>query len=94
MADGDGMVRPELVWSVLDCPSGLAGMLVPGLGVSMLGRLTGMIRSPLEAGRAYVAIGWPIERDGRKVFRDGVGEDGEPRAGAGDWIELAEQASR
>ena len=32
MAAPDGSVRDEFVWSVLDCPGGIAGMLVPDLG--------------------------------------------------------------
>jgi hypothetical protein len=94
MADGDGAVRPELVWSVLDCPSGLVGLVVDDLGVSVLGRLTASIPRQLEAGRDYVAIGWPIERDGRKVHSASaiLGEDGEPLAiSRATWIELAEQ---
>src|SRR5215210_2195418 len=33
-ADETGKVRDEIVWSVLDCPSGVAAVLEPGLGLS------------------------------------------------------------
>ena len=49
---GDGTaVRDELVWSVLDCPSGIAGMLEPEVGVTMLGRLTAELRCAGRGGR-------------------------------------------
>ena len=60
----------------------------------MLGRLTGMIHGPLEAGPDYVAIGWPIERDGRKVQSATaiLDQDGEALAVArAIWIEVAER---
>jgi hypothetical protein len=95
MADADGRVRDELVWAALDCPGGIATMLVPDIGLSVLGRLRAAVRSPLEAGRDYVAVGWPISRDGRKL-RAGTAildpDGAEPLAVAGAvWIELREQ---
>ena len=96
MAGGDGVVRPELVWSALDCPSGLIGLVVGGLGVSVLGQLTAVSRRPLEAGRDYVAIGWPIEIDGRKIHSAAaiLDQDGETLAlSRAVWIVLAEQPS-
>jgi hypothetical protein len=91
MAAEDGSVRDELVWSVLDCPGGIAGMLVPDLGLSVLGRLTAAIHEPLEAGRDYVAVGWPTERDGRKCQAAAAILDTDGRALAisdATWIEL------
>jgi predicted amidohydrolase len=94
MADDAGAVREELVWSVLDCPGGLATVIVPDLGVTMLGRLTAQLARPLETGREYVAIGWPIERNGRK-FQAGSAifdEGGDVLASAAaTWIELKNQ---
>lgn len=94
MAGEDGRIRSELVWSVLDCPSGQAAMLAPEVGVTVLGRLTGMFAEPLEAGPTYVAIGWPIGREGRKVHSATAILDpaGEPVAVArAVWIELRQQ---
>jgi len=94
MAAEDGSVRPDLIWSVLDCPSGIAILVVPGAAVAVLGRLTGMIRRPLAAGQDYVAIGWQVERDGRKLASATaiLDQDGEPLAIArATWIELGEQ---
>ncbi len=88
----DGQTIPdELVWAALDCPTGLAGMLVPDFGLSVLGRLTARILRPIEAGRTYVAIGWPLERDGRKLHSAAaiLDLDGEPLAvSRATWIEL------
>jgi hypothetical protein len=94
MAGESGEVRRELVWSALDCPSGLAGMLVPDLGLTVLGRLTAELRRPLPAGRDYVAVGWPLERDGRKLHSASaiLDESGEPFAvAAATWIELRDR---
>jgi hypothetical protein len=91
LAGEDGLVAPEIVWAVLDCPSGNAIMLAPEFGVSMLGRLSARLDGPFEPGRTYVALGWPISREGRK-FESGsaiLTPDGEPVARArGTWIEL------
>lgn len=93
MADG-ARVRPELLWSVLDCPGGIAAMLVPEFGQSVLGRLTARLLAPAEPERDYVAVGWPIERAGRK-FEAGsaiLDPEGEPIAMArATWIELRDQ---
>jgi hypothetical protein len=94
MAAENGAIREELVWSALDCPSGLAAMLVPGLGVTVLGRLTAMLPRPVDPGPPYVAIGWPIEREGRKL-RTGsaiLDRSGKPLAWArATWVELRDQ---
>lgn len=94
MSNGRG-VRPELIWSVLDCPSGLAGMLVPELGLTVLGRLTAVLRRTAEPDRSYVAVGWPIERERRKLHSGSaiLDPEGEPIAvGRATWIELRDQA--
>lgn len=62
-----GTVAPELIWAALDCPGGIAAMLMPDVGVAVLGRLTASIESPVEPGATCVAMGWPIDRDGRKL---------------------------
>jgi hypothetical protein len=87
----DRAIPPEILWSVLDCPGGIAGMLLPDLGLSVLGRLAARIYGRVEVGMTCVAIGWPIGRDGRK-FEAGsaiFAEDGEVLAHArATWIEL------
>lgn len=91
VADGDGRVPPEIVWSVLDCPGGISAMLVPDVGMCVLGRLAARIHGRIEAGMTCVATGWPIDRDGRKLLAGSAifSEDGELLAHArATWIEL------
>lgn len=91
VANEDGKVDPTIVWSVLDCPGGIAGMLLPNVGQSVLGRLAASIDGEIEVGMTCVAIGWPIGRDGRKlqagsaIFTDGGDLLAHARA---TWIEL------
>ena len=87
-------VDDEIVWAALDCPSGNALLLVDDVGTSLLGRLRAELLLPVEVGRSYVALGWPVERDGRKnqtgsaIFT----ADGELVAHAeAIWIELRDQ---
>jgi hypothetical protein len=87
----DGEVSPEILWSVLDCPGGISSMLLPGVGMSVLGRLAAQIHRGVEPGTTCVAIGWPIERDGRKLQAGSAlfSESGELLAhGRATWIEL------
>ncbi|MDP9187888.1 MAG: hypothetical protein M3O25_01410 [Actinomycetota bacterium] len=95
LAGAGGAVRPEIVWSALDCPSGIAGAVVPGLGICVLGRIRASLLRPLELGREYVVIGWPIERDGRKLRSSSAivdAESWEPFATSlATWIELRDQ---
>jgi hypothetical protein len=87
----DGAISPAIVWAALDCPGGCALILRPDVGVCMLGRLTAQFFASVEPGASYVAIGWPIDRDGRKL---GAGTalftaDGElVAASKATWIEL------
>jgi hypothetical protein len=91
VVDEDGLARPEIVWAALDCPGGLAGMRRPDLGVCVLGRLAARIHAAIPEGMTCVAIGWPIDRDGRKIHAGSAifSEDGELLAEArATWIEL------
>lgn len=92
MAGEDGKVRDEIVWSALDCPSGIGPIvLADPPDTSVLGRLTGHIARPLEIGRSYAGIGWPITRDGRKTSSATaiLDQAGQPIAwSAATWIEL------
>lgn len=91
LPEENGAVAPELIWSVLDCPGGIAAMLVPDVGTCVLGRLTARIDARIEPGMTCVAMGWPIERDGRKLRAGSAifSADGEPLAQAlATWIEL------
>jgi hypothetical protein len=94
MAGPDGVVVPEFVWSVLDCPGGNATVLFGEPRVSVLARLAARLVAPIEVGRPHLAIGWPIERDGRK---DSTGSaiftaDGRLCAfGRALWVQLTDE---
>lgn len=86
-----GAVAEEVVWAALDCPSGLAWLLDPEVGVAVLGRMAARLDRPIEAGTTCVAVGWPIEREGRKLHSGSAlfSAEGEPLARArATWIEL------
>ena len=61
----------------------------------MLGRLTAKTHRPSSGGRSYVAIRWPIERDGRMLEAGTaiLAADGDLLAVArAIWIELRDAA--
>jgi len=60
-----GAVPPELVWAVLDCPSGWAVDDFQREGF-LLGRLAAHIAALPRAGEPHVAIGWRRAIEGRK----------------------------
>jgi hypothetical protein len=69
-ADGDGQVRPEFVWSVLDCPTFFGAYMdidVEELPLSFLGRLTARIEALPAIGEEHVLMSWPLGIDGRKA---------------------------
>ena len=67
LADENGIVKPEFIWSALDCPGAFAVMM-EGLTPILLGRLTATINHLPKAGERCIVIGWPLGKDGRKHF--------------------------
>lgn len=66
LADAAGRVRPEFLWSALDCPGGFA-VLPPVGGVAVvLGELCAAIEGEVVAGEECVVTAWPLGVDGRK----------------------------
>lgn len=65
-ADADGLVRPEIVWAVLDCPTFFAAYLRDELPISFLVRFAARIDAPVTAGEEHVVVAWPLEAEGRK----------------------------
>jgi len=64
----DGVLAPEMVWSALDCPGAWAVERATQDRPVVLGRMTARLERDAPADRDYVAIGWPIGVDGRKLF--------------------------
>lgn len=92
VADGSGVVHPEVVWAALDCPTGWTTWYAsPDAGLSLLGRIAATILEPVKAGEPYVAAAWPGGRDGRKHYAASaiLSPDGEIHAFAhATWIVL------
>ncbi|MGV1047144.1 MAG: hypothetical protein ACOYD4_01280 [Solirubrobacterales bacterium] len=66
-AGEDGAVRPELVWSVLDCPTVFAAFLGSDADpIAYLVRFNVELLAPVAAVEEHVVVGWPLARDGRK----------------------------
>jgi hypothetical protein len=90
LAGTNGLVDRRYVWAALDCPSYFGLATGPK---ALLGRLTAEIDRVPEIGEPLVAIGWPIDRDGRKRFCGSAlaGAEGEVFArAAATWIEVEE----
>jgi hypothetical protein len=65
-ADDAGVVRPEFVWSVLDCPTFFASYMHDELAKSVLAQFTVREDGTVHAREEHVVIAWPISTDGRK----------------------------
>lgn len=80
LANNQGELPPEIVWSALDCPGGWAAMRLAKSGVgTVTAVLTGAQLRPVRAGERYVSYAWLIGAVGRKITV-GVGlatDDGE-----------------
>jgi len=91
-----GEARPEIVWAAIDCPGAYA-VQSGARGEPVLARMTARIeRLPVEGERCIV-VGWPIERDGRKLHAGTAlfGEDGEVLALSRQlWIEPREATQK
>ena len=84
--------RPEVVWASIDCPGAYA-VQSGARGEPVLARMTGRIERLPEEGEPCVVVGWPIERDGRKLHAGTAlyGADGEVLALSRQlWIEPRE----
>jgi hypothetical protein len=89
---GDGLVRDEIVWAALDCPSAVAAAGVDAdRRPAVLGRLAVSIDDAPAVGEPHAVISWRIGRDGRKRHAGSAILDsaGRVRARARAlWIEL------
>jgi len=89
VADAGGKVKPEFIWSALDCP-GYFASFTDG-SPALLGEFTVHIDRLVHVDEACVIIGWPILVEGRKhkVGTALFDEDGERCAFAvATWVQL------
>ena len=67
LLDERGYVRPEFVWSALDCPGCYAAL--GGLPIMvLLGQLTLRQRAPVPGNQELVVYAWPAGSEGRKHY--------------------------
>ena len=63
-----GVLAPEMVWAALDCPGAWAEERQMEHTPVVLGRMAARLAAAVEVGNSYVSMGWPIGRDGRKLY--------------------------
>jgi hypothetical protein len=89
--DGQGCVRPELIWAALDCPTS-APVANFGDGPPMvLASLTARLGCPLRVGEPHTILSWALGEDGRKHWAAAALFDSEgilTSASRALWIEL------
>lgn len=66
--DERGFVRPEFIWTALDCPGAFALRELTDAMPGLSGRLIGHIEIPLRCGEPCVVAAWPVGIDGRKLY--------------------------
>jgi hypothetical protein len=63
-----GFLAPEIAWALLDCPGAWAlEREMPDRG-AVLGRMAARLLAPVPVGSGGVAVGWPLGREGRKLY--------------------------
>ena len=62
----DGQVTTVVVWAALACPTGFGCQWMTEGKAAVLARLRAHLIGPVRIGAPYIAIGWPVGRDGRK----------------------------
>ncbi len=67
LLDDEGYIRPEILWSALDCPGYFAAM-GENIRHAVLGELDANIISRVKGTQPLVVFAWPIEEDGRKLY--------------------------
>jgi hypothetical protein len=67
LLDESGLIRPEILWSALDCP-GYFAALGSTLRPAVLGELAGELRAAVGGDQPLVVYAWPLGEDGRKYF--------------------------
>jgi hypothetical protein len=88
----DGVLNLEIMWSLLDCPGAWAEQREMEEAGVVLGRMAAAVLEPLRAGDSGVAVGWPLGREGRKLYSGTAlfGPDGRLQGYARQtWIVMA-----
>ena len=68
LPESGGFLAREIAWSLLDCPGAWAmEREMEETGV-VLGRMAARMVAPIPMGATGVAVGWPLGREGRKLY--------------------------
>lgn len=67
LLDREGLVKPEIVWSALDCP-GYFACMGEHIRPALLGELHASLLQPVPGGEPLLVYAWPLGEDGRKLF--------------------------
>ena len=66
LSDEAGNIKPEFLWSALDCTGAFTIAALPEALTTVLGELTVFIVDTLKLGEQCVVIGWPLGSQGCK----------------------------
>jgi hypothetical protein len=72
LADERGLVRPEFIWSVLDCPTYFGFFADRDPGLAMLGRFAVRRVGDVPLGEPHLITAWRTGQEGRKLFAGGA----------------------
>ncbi len=90
LLDAEGNVRPEVIWSALDCP-GYFAAVGDTLRPAVLGQLEGEIHASVPGDAPLVVYAWPLGGEGRKIYGGTAIADAAGKVLArshSTWIEL------
>jgi hypothetical protein len=70
LGDASGAVRPEFLWSALDCPAYFGALSAGAADTSatLLGRITALVQQRPQVGQTLVVQGWCESVKGRRSF--------------------------
>jgi hypothetical protein len=69
LADEQGMIRPEFIWSALDCPSYFGAFIGQDNPKALLGKqCLKILDEKIPANEDYIVTAWPMGREGRKCY--------------------------
>ena len=91
LEDNDGIIKPEFLWSALDCTGAFAILPMQGEVAIVLGELTASISGAARREELLVVVGWKLGVEGKKHFAGSAiyNTDGQVIAKASAvWIEV------
>jgi hypothetical protein len=90
LSDETGYIKNEVIWAVMDCPSGWA-VIQEKMRFILLGRLVVQIIDRVKPNEECIVQAWTISEDGRKIYAGTAiySDEGQLYAkGKATWIEM------